>query len=50
MKTAMRLSTIYSQIVSTRRTGTPTHAEVREDLARDFASRLNVGLLGPQRR
>jgi hypothetical protein len=36
----MRLSTVYSNIISTRRSGTPTHAEVRDDLARAMAARF----------
>ncbi len=36
----MRLSTVYNNIVSDRRAGTPTHAEVRDDLARAQAARF----------
>jgi hypothetical protein len=36
----MRISTVYSGIVSTRRSGTPTHSEVREDLARAQSARF----------
>ncbi len=36
----MRLSTVYSNIVSTRRVGTPTHSEVRDDLLRAEAARF----------
>jgi hypothetical protein len=36
----MRISTIYSSIISTRRTGTPTHSEVRADLDRAERARF----------
>ena len=36
----MRLSTVYSNIISTRRSGTPTHSEVRADLERALAARF----------
>ena len=36
----MRLSTVYSAIVSTRRSGTPTHSEVRDDLNRAHSARF----------
>jgi hypothetical protein len=36
----MRLSTVYNGIVSTRRIGTPTHSEVRDDLNRAHDARF----------